>query len=143
MKKNFLTKLLFFVFLIMIFNSNLVHAEEDIKIPENYIEKPENIENIENHLNTLIQVENGNAKVFNNEEAIEENDLLVFFDIEGKKYYIFNEQMINEIEYNNLCKLVHAEAENQDLKGKILIVNVVLNRVEDERFGGTSEAFLG
>ncbi len=37
-------------------------------------------------------------------------------------------------EYEALCRIVQAEAGNQDAEGKLLIANVVLNRVRSERF---------
>ena len=44
---------------------------------------------------------------------------------------------IAEDEYNLLCRIIEAEAEGEDIKGKILVANVVLNRVEDEEFPDT------
>ncbi|NLG05593.1 MAG: cell wall hydrolase [Clostridia bacterium] len=40
-------------------------------------------------------------------------------------------------EYEVLCKIVQAEAGNQDEKGKLLVANVVLNRVEHHVFPDT------
>ena len=37
-------------------------------------------------------------------------------------------------EYENLLRIVEAEAGGEDLIGKMLVANVVLNRVEDEHF---------
>lgn len=37
-------------------------------------------------------------------------------------------------DYNVLCRIVQAEAGCEDLRGKILVANVVLNRVKDQRF---------
>ncbi len=37
-------------------------------------------------------------------------------------------------DYEALTRIVEAEATNEDMKGKILIVNVVMNRVESSRF---------
>ena len=39
--------------------------------------------------------------------------------------------------YEVLCRIVQAEAGCEDMIGKILVANVVLNRVEDERFPDT------
>lgn len=41
---------------------------------------------------------------------------------------------LSERDYETLLKIVEAEAGTEDLEGKLLIANVVLNRVEDERF---------
>lgn len=40
-------------------------------------------------------------------------------------------------EYEVLCRIVQAEAGCEDVKGRILVANVVLNRVQDERFPDT------
>lgn len=45
-----------------------------------------------------------------------------------------NEVCLTKDEYNLLAKCVEAEAGNQDLKGKRLVVDVILNRVDSERF---------
>lgn len=47
-----------------------------------------------------------------------------------------NEYVISfsEEEYEVLCTIVEAEAGDQDEKGKILVANVILNRVRDEEF---------
>ncbi len=45
-------------------------------------------------------------------------------------------------EYKALCRIVQAEAGNQDAKGKQLIANVVLNRVENENFPDTVEEVI-
>ena len=41
---------------------------------------------------------------------------------------------VTRSEYENLLQLVEAEAGGEDLIGKMLVANVVLNRVEDSRF---------
>lgn len=45
-----------------------------------------------------------------------------------------NEINLTNDEYYLLAKCVEAEAGNQDLKGKRLVVDVILNRVDSERF---------
>lgn len=42
--------------------------------------------------------------------------------------------MVTQSEYDNLLRLVEAEAGGEDLIGKMLVANVVLNRVEDQHF---------
>lgn len=42
--------------------------------------------------------------------------------------------IVSEEDYEALLRIVQAEAGNEDTKGKILVANVVLNRVVDERF---------
>ena len=41
---------------------------------------------------------------------------------------------ITKTEYDNLLRLVEAEAGGEDLMGKMLVANVVLNRVKDKHF---------
>ena len=41
---------------------------------------------------------------------------------------------VTQSEYDNLLRIVEAEAGGEDLIGKMLVANVVLNRVEDEHF---------
>ena len=57
--------------------------------------------------------------------------------------YTPTEEDIAEEEYYDslslLAELVHAEAGNQDLKGKRLVADVVLNRVDSDRFPNTIE----
>lgn len=44
---------------------------------------------------------------------------------------------VTQSEYDNLLRIVEAEAGGEDLIGKMLVANVVLNRVEDEAFPNT------
>ena len=57
--------------------------------------------------------------------------------VSGVGYYglmeIRNNQMPKQ-DYDALLRIVEAEATGGDLKSKVLIANVVLNRVNDERF---------
>ncbi len=41
---------------------------------------------------------------------------------------------LSDEDYEALCRIVHCEAGNQDAVGKILVANVILNRVDNERF---------
>ncbi len=43
-------------------------------------------------------------------------------------------EQLSEEDYHVLCRIVQAEAGCEDITGKILVANVVLNRVHDERF---------
>lgn len=50
-----------------------------------------------------------------------------------------------EADYNNLLKIVEAEATGCDVIGKILVANVIINRVKDRRFANniTSVIYAG
>lgn len=43
----------------------------------------------------------------------------------------------SEEDYNNLLKIVEAEAGGEDSKGKLLVANVIINRVKNDRFPDT------
>lgn len=45
--------------------------------------------------------------------------------------------MMSDEDYENLLHIVEAESGGEDLKGRILVANVVLNRVKDEEFPDT------
>ena len=41
---------------------------------------------------------------------------------------------VTQSEYDNLLRIVEAEAGGEDIIGKMLVANVILNRVEDKQF---------
>lgn len=41
---------------------------------------------------------------------------------------------VTQSEYDNLLRIVEAEAGGEDIIGKMLVANVILNRVEDDKF---------
>lgn len=49
---------------------------------------------------------------------------------------------ISDEEKMLLCKIVEAEAGCEDRTGKILVANVIINRMEDERFPNTIESVI-
>lgn len=53
--------------------------------------------------------------------------------------FLYPYTQLNEREYGILTRIVEAEATNMDQKSKILVANVVLNRMRDERFPDTVE----
>ena len=54
-------------------------------------------------------------------------------------YEILEQQgyTLSEEEYHVLCRIVEAEAGGEDMNGRMLVANVILNRVEDEAFPNT------
>lgn len=46
-------------------------------------------------------------------------------------------KMMSDTDYNTLLRIVEAEAGGEDLKGKILVANVIMNRVKHEEFPDT------
>lgn len=51
-------------------------------------------------------------------------------------------QIVDEYEQYLLAKIAMAEAEDEDLKGKALVMNVILNRVEDDEFPDDIESVI-
>lgn len=50
---------------------------------------------------------------------------------------INEEQVLSKEDYSNLLRIVEAEASGEDMTGKLLVANVVLNRVESDSFPDT------
>lgn len=46
-------------------------------------------------------------------------------------------KMMTDSDYENLLKIVEAEAGSEDLKGRIMVANVIMNRVKHEEFPDT------
>lgn len=58
-------------------------------------------------------------------------------DVPDSLTYCYNPDMclaLTDEEIENLCILIEAEAEGQDIFGKMLVANVVINRVHDKHF---------
>jgi len=45
--------------------------------------------------------------------------------------------IMSDYDYENLCQIVEAEAGTEDIKGRILVANVIMNRVRNEEFPDT------
>lgn len=50
---------------------------------------------------------------------------------------LIQEERLEEVDYEALLRIVEAEAGSEDIKGRILVANVVLNRVENKAFPDT------
>ena len=48
-----------------------------------------------------------------------------------------NPKMMSDTDYNTLLRIVEAEAGGEDIKGRILVANVIMNRVKHEEFPDT------
>ncbi len=68
-----------------------------------------------------------------NEIAAEELEARIAKELEE------NRIKLSETDKNVLLRIVEAEATGEDIKGKILVANVILNRVESEEFPDTVE----
>ena len=49
-----------------------------------------------------------------------------------------NALFMSDFDYEAMLRIVEAEAGTEDLKGRILVANVIMNRVKDERFPDTA-----
>lgn len=49
----------------------------------------------------------------------------------------YTNTVYNEKDYNTLCRIVEAEAGGEDTVGKIMVANVILNRVAHSKFPDT------
>ncbi len=49
----------------------------------------------------------------------------------------YTNTVYNAKDYNTLCRIVEAEASGEDMIGKIMVANVILNRVVHEKFPDT------
>lgn len=64
-----------------------------------------------------------------------ENDSFFKAGIEDKEKLICMDGLsVSLDEFDALCSIVHCEAESEDLHGKILIADVILNRVDSEQY---------
>ena len=87
-----------------------------------------------------IKCENGGDMTFTEPYTIPtvaENDVDV---VEVSEIDLENEEFCDSLEILALC--VEAEAGNQDLKGKRLVADVILNRVDSDRFPDTIEGVI-
>ena len=66
------------------------------------------------------------------EEAVSDPRIIDEEILERKKRYD-----LNDTDYNNLLRIVEAEASGEGEEGKLLVANVVLNRVNSRKFPNT------
>lgn len=48
-----------------------------------------------------------------------------------------NPKMMSDTDYDNLLRIVEAEAGTEDIKGRVLVANVILNRLKNDEFPDT------
>lgn len=80
-----------------------------------------------------------NSEVIGNTLLTEKNEdvLSLVLPETGEELIVGTAYTITKTEYNELCKIIQAEAGNQDMEGKILVGNVILNRVANAKFPNT------
>ena len=102
--------------------STLCFAMSPVTVKAAEVENPQNIEEVQeqSETNTILN-------------EVDLNDAYLSQDL-FNNFLIFENAIITSAEYDTLCKIVEAEAGNQDLDGRILVANVILNRVKSEKF---------
>lgn len=90
-------------------------SEEEKKELPGYVEEPETIESAKS---AAEEKEDDAAEANETSEANEASD----------------EVVLSESDYNTLLRIVQAESGGCDIVGKILVANVILNRVESDEF---------
>jgi len=116
--------------------------EENVHVVENDVE--DDVTEIETEAETTVVVENETTteaetnQVVENETEEQTSVYLSDAQVEVKDIvtstYAPVEIYYTEKDYDALIRIVHAEAGNQDDIGKILVANVIINRVKSERF---------
>ena len=113
----------------------------DSQLIEQYDDDPADLMNEDEKLNLQ---EDKSASADDNSEIVSSTSGTV--DINGAQ------ELTDELFYNNpnytkreidlMAQVVHAEAGNQPFEGKAMVVDVILNRVDDERFPSSVEAVI-
>lgn len=63
-------------------------------------------------------------------------------DLDDKSWELAGTTRMSDKDYENLLAIVEAEAGGEDLEGRIMVANVILNRVADEEFPGDVTAVI-
>ena len=53
-----------------------------------------------------------------------------------------NPKIMSDADYDNLLHIVEAEAGTEDIKGRVLIANVIMNRLSHEEFPDTLQVLF-
>jgi Cell wall hydrolyses involved in spore germination len=83
------------------------------------------------------------GQMFTNQASIRKvalvNEVKIYTNvIENQAYNIVANNQMSEKDYDALLHVVEAEATGEGYKGKVLIANVILNRIADSRFPNTA-----
>lgn len=117
----------------------IIETEKEQPIGPGYEIERKDIETISETLEYVEIVSNveGNSDIIENQEIVEENGIL--------KTNKTNNAIgidISDKDYENLLHIVEAEATGQDLKGKILIANVIFNRYRKGGYGNITDVIF-
>lgn len=108
-------------------NNNIVKADE---LPE-----ITGLSEVTDYASLSSVIEKDEGEVLGTMNVAETDDGLILISSETGEELVVGENLtITKSEYEDLCKIVQAEAGNQDEKGKILVANVILNRVNNPKF---------
>ena len=125
------------------YNNILQHKATFLNHPEilqaAFESAEENIEETENNKEEYVELFSIGEKVLEN-EPIKGTVVAASVDLPVNLTFAYNSAMkltLNETELEVLCRIVEAEATGEDVYGKILVANVVLNRVLANEFPDT------
>lgn len=108
-------------------NNNEVKADELSQI--------ESLTEATEYANVLAAIEGIDSQVLGTVNMTETSDgLVVISAITGEELVYGNKLTITKSEYDDLCKIVQAEAGNQGEEGKMLVASVILNRLNSTDF---------
>ncbi|MCF8020487.1 MAG: cell wall hydrolase [Vallitaleaceae bacterium] len=120
----------------------VLYETEDEDQSENRIEETTTVAEAseESSYDTFARSNDNDTLQLENEEAVtlakeDEQDRVFKTATENLEESQIN--LLNLKDYTALVRIVEAEATNEDLKGKILVANTVMNRVKSRRFPNT------
>lgn len=102
------------------------------KVIQNEEKTDDDIESIEVTIENTLDLEQSQSQITQEEVAFKATLKAGQEATEVEEIVIYTEE-----DYNALVNIVEAEATGEDVKGKILVANVVLNRVKSDRFPDT------
>lgn len=118
----------------MTISSKIIQATENATAPDAY-----QTVIVNSVTNDILQLETKEASTEDSDEVLSDNNAeLVFSDddenVEDTEVGFSETGVVSLDEYHALCKIVEAEASTQDLAGRTLVADVVLNRVESAKY---------
>lgn len=127
-----------------------ITVNENASLEEEYsMDSVESVNNIVNFITLSNQIDNVSSTIIPNKLMAENKDgdlrqlsSDVILNIEkiqltqssSVRFVIGDAKAVTEEEYDYLCRIVQTEAGSQDMIGKVLIANVIFNRINSYKF---------
>lgn len=126
-----------FLFITFVFFLGINIKADSLGDLVNYIETQSNIEKIKT---TIIP----NSSMVETKDAIKiiSSELYEKISSSDKSFVIGETRAITEEDYEWLLKIVQCEAGVEDITGKVLVANVVFNRLDTGKYGDTLEGVI-